>query len=500
MAKNHIISLIVVFHWVMNFNYNVMFIYILLTICILGFTMDELPPKILATFEKLKKEYPFRIVLKRINDKYYIYKERGVWLKDTHKTKIISEYLGRMTSDGLYIKKKFTAKDDLENAKALIAERGGEIIWHEKPSDERLPLVRQDLTATEIDLKLLTALSMNARLSATKMAKIVGISEQAVYGRIKAIEKKLGLKYILELDIDKLGYTRYLVLVKFEETVPGINDLEKTFVNEPSIQFVATSKGEYDLIIYMIGSEDITTTDNFRRLLLKTELSKYGARWNLMPIAQTYSFMPVRDIFIENVLKNKEWKRTKTNPTPKQEELMHRELLLLKELNSNSTRNFLEIDKENNLHDGTARYAYNTLKTEGIIVRPTVTATNTSIKYIGMIIISNIYEKKVEENRHKFLFDIVEYGQILNRYSLVGNIGMPDGAILFLPVMNEGDLDKAAKRIEKELQGSIVSGSVITNIIVGSLCYRRFDNDYSRQHELLIEFGKLEPKAPSNYE
>ncbi len=461
--------------------------------------MEGLPLKIADSFERLKKEHPFRIVLKCINGKYYVYKERGIWLKDTHKTKIISEYLGRITDGGAYIKKKFTAKDNLENAKAIVEEHGGEIIWHEKTEENPLP-VKQDLTATEIDLGLLTVLSMNSRLSAPKIAKIVGINEQAVYSRIKALEKKFGLKYILEVNLERLGYAPYLLLIKFRGNAPTTHELEKAFGSDPRIQFAATTKGNYDLIAYMLDTNAVQAIDNFRKLLSSTSLGRYGARWNLIPFATVYSFVPLRDEFIEIILKDKAWKRTRESMTPRENELMQREFLVLKELNGNSTMNFSEIDEKHDLDKGTSRYSYEQLKAQGIISRPTMTMTNMQIKYLGVISIANIYEKKVEQNRYKFLFEVMEYGNISNKYSLMGNIGMPDGGIMFMPVLSDGELDRTVMRVEKELQGSIVRGSVVTNALVGNLCYRRFDNDYSRQHKLLIDFGKLEPKKPADYE
>ena len=47
--------------------------------------------------------------------------------------------------------------------------------------------------------------------------------------------------------------------------------------------------------------------------------------------------------------------------------------------------------------------------------------------------------------------------------------------------------------------GSVVRSLVVTDVLFGSFAYRRFDNYYSRQYNLLVESGKLEPKRPTNY-
>ncbi|MDE1824632.1 MAG: AsnC family transcriptional regulator, partial [Candidatus Micrarchaeota archaeon] len=203
--------------------------------------MKQFPPKVLEVFENLKKKYPPRLDLKLIKGRYYVYKERGMWLKEKGKNKTISEYLGKITEDGLFVKKKLSANGDFENAKAIIAEHGGKIIWEEK-KEQDIMAEEQHLTATAIDLKILTALSMNARIPIPKLAKMVGLNEQTAYSRIKSLEEKLGIKYILEIDIEKLGYIQYLVLIKFEEASLTAEELKKVIGDNPRIQFAAITK------------------------------------------------------------------------------------------------------------------------------------------------------------------------------------------------------------------------------------------------------------------
>ena len=463
--------------------------------------MRDPPKNISATFEKLRKEYlPYRIVLKKISNHYYVYKERGVWRKDIARTKRISEYLGKITKEGIYVKKTLSAKDDLENAKALIESHGGEIIWHE---NEELNLDNTQNTTTdtnEADLRLLTCLSMNARMSPSKMASLSKIKKRSVYFRVKALEKEFGIKYIMELDVTKLGYMPYLILVKFEKDFPDFEKVKEAFYQEPLIQFAAKVNGDFDLVLYVLDKYVNNIIDDIRNLIYKLELGSYDAKWNIMPITKTYSFIPVRDEFIEKVIKTKEWNRTTGKSTPKQDELKYREFIILKELNSNSVEDFSEIERKYGLIKGSARYAYTKLRESGIIIRPTMTMAKIQMKYLGMIIVTDINEDKIGQTRYKFLSNVIEYGPIINKYILLENIGAPIGAILFLPIISEGDLEKNASRIRNELEGSVIRSMVITEILVGSLSYRRFDNEYSRQHRLLVELGKREPTILTNYE
>ncbi|MEK6981814.1 MAG: winged helix-turn-helix transcriptional regulator [Candidatus Micrarchaeota archaeon] len=68
------------------------------------------------------------------------------------------------------------------------------------------------------DLKILVELENNSRQSYGKIAKKVGLSKEVVLYRIKNLEK-IGIirKYITPVDIYKLGYLVYSVLIKFYE-------------------------------------------------------------------------------------------------------------------------------------------------------------------------------------------------------------------------------------------------------------------------------------------
>ena len=95
---------------------------------------------------------------------------------------------------------------------------------------------------------------------------------------------------------------------------------------------------------------------------------------------------------------------------------------------------------------------------------------------------------------------MVEYGEIANKYGLVGNVGAPNGSIVFLPITASNPIDNVVETVYRELQGSIVKSMIVTDVLVGSLCYRRFDNNYSRQYNTLLALKKIEPAKLTDYE
>ncbi|MCC6016398.1 MAG: Lrp/AsnC family transcriptional regulator [Desulfurococcaceae archaeon] len=98
----------------------------------------------------------------------------------------------------------------------------------------------------ELDLKLLQLLKENARMSYSKLAKELGISESAVRKRISkliknGIIKKITIEYELENEI------KAVILVKTQPPTP-VPEVSKNIKNIPGIDIVYEVTGEYDII------------------------------------------------------------------------------------------------------------------------------------------------------------------------------------------------------------------------------------------------------------
>ncbi len=457
------------------------------------------PEKVGEAFRRLTKQQK-HLYLKKIRESYYVYKQTYEWQPDTKKSKTLYEYMGRVLADGTFVRRISSYKDQLAKAEALIVSRGGEITWHEKAEPEEAVPTKKELALKEPDLNILMALSMNSRIPVPRLAELAGLNEQTAYSRLKSLETMLRMEYLLEIDVEKLGYLRYLILIKFEDKKPTREEIEEAIKDEYNIQFAAMTKGDYDVAMLVVDQSPLKAYDNLLKLRQREPLKKYRASWVFTNFAQNYSFIPLRDQFIEKIVKEKVWQRTKETPRPERHQLKQREFLVLRELNNNANGNFASIDQKHDLSRGTSRYAYQSLKERGIITRPTVSLTNLPIKYVGIILFSIIDYSIFDEKRYKYVMDRIEYDKISNKYCLSGNIGAPvQGTISFLPVFEEGYLDRLTANMEKEFQGSIARSLVITDLIVGKLCYRRFDNVYSRQYRLLVEFKKIEPTKPTFY-
>lgn len=115
---------------------------------------------------------------------------------------------------------------------------------------------------------------------------------------------------------------------------------------------------------------------------------------------------------------------------------------------------------------------------------------NMQVLYTGILLVYTIDPKMVLETRGRLLLEELAYGPIANRYALMGNISIPEGIIMFAPVLYEGDLNKFATDLKSGFKGIEIKSLIVTEVLVGSLCNRRFDNTYSQHYDLLAD--KLE--------
>jgi DNA-binding Lrp family transcriptional regulator len=444
----------------------------------------SLPLKVTEAYDKLKREYPFYVALKKINGKYYLYKQTS-HADENKKVKVITEYLGRVKDDGVFIKKVISKDTELENAKTLILARGGKVILPER-NEEGVYIPTKKTLLDEIEGRLLTVLSTNARASLSFLGKQIGLTPSTTYSKISNLENKYGIKYIAEIDIEKFGYLRFFIMVKFLDDIPNIPDLKETLSKDPRVQLAFLIKGDYDLVIYALA-KNINTEETLDIMVsLKSGiLSKYRSKWYTVPFYEHFSFVPLRTEFIDSIGKS----------------LLKREYAVLKELNIDGSADFSKIDKKYGFDNGRARYTYYKLKEAGKIKRITISLHKLPIKYIGMIFKEFIDQNQFMKNRSLSLLDIIkETGLPINRYVLTGDIGNPGASLIFMPVFKDDDLINAVEDLKKLDLGVELKTAIITTQLVGSFCYRRIDYAYSKQYDILVEKYHYNLPDKINYE
>jgi DNA-binding Lrp family transcriptional regulator len=302
-----------------------------------------------------------------------------------------------------------------------------------------------------------------------------------------------------EIDLDKLGYLTYLVLVKFHKDVPSLESLESAVKKDPRIQLAFLTKGEYDLIIFLLteaGEAGRFSLHKQRDILFP----EYDAKWDRAPVYITYNFLPIREEFFE-ILKMRVWQRSKETPRPPEGSLSNGEYCVLHELVKNGGADFSEIDRKYGFDKGMAQYTYHKLREKQIIKRITMSMTNLPMKYLAFLYLENTNDKKWEEVKPRFLKHIIKETNVTtDHYALVGDAGTPDGTIFIVPIFNDADFEKAKEELKSIMTGASVATSIITNSLINAPCFRKFDKTYSRQHKRLVESHGMDSPPKIIYE
>ncbi|MEM4057570.1 MAG: hypothetical protein QXZ12_02420, partial [Thermoplasmata archaeon] len=94
--------------------------------------MKNIPKKILKTLDEIRKKENQYVEIKIIDNKFFVYKSTSEWDKISKKVRKISEYMGTITPDGLFVPKNTTK---YQESKREVLEYGNCILAHEMLKD-----------------------------------------------------------------------------------------------------------------------------------------------------------------------------------------------------------------------------------------------------------------------------------------------------------------------------------------------------------------------------
>ena len=344
---------------------------------------------------------------------------------------------------------------------------------------------------------------MNSRLSHARISSITGIPLHTLEYRIRRLERIFGIKYTLELNMNNLGFSEYMILAKFISGKPSHESVRAALEKNPRVQLALATKGTYDFIIFCVAENNNVVAEVLDSIRTAEALKGIESEWYITPIATSYGFISLQQEFFE-VLKEKVWHRKKHGDKPSTSSLMYREYALLYELNEDSTKSFASIDKKYDLPTGSAKRAYEDLKSEegkNAILRPTLFLTNLNKKYDGIIIADITNKEKFvasRDNHHKYIIN--EPNTAISRFSYICDMETPDGIFYLFPVLKEGYTEIIENDLFKTIKGVKLDSLIVERTILGNICYRKFDNLYSSQYLSLVKRKSIQAQKRTLYE
>lgn len=443
--------------------------------------MGQLPEKVAEALTELKKKHSHSLSVKLIRNGYYVYEEYTKWDRLLKRRISYGIYLGKIGEDGKLVPphRKSQRTTGIKSIEGYIKNRDKEAVEQNKAAEN------------DENIRILSALSADARMSMEEIGKKVGLLGQTVNYRVKSLEKKYDIKYTIDTYAAfNFGFYRYLITVKFKDKKPNIEDIKKILEKEPRVQLAVFAKGEFDLLIYVLF-ENPLVLENWLYALRKEEIfSAYRSIWNVSYFLIGHGIIPLRDEFFD-IIKERVWHRTKETPRRKYGEIFQREYAVLRALNKNGIEKFSDIDKEYGLRKGIADYTFHELVDKNVIRRVTISMQNLPVRYLAILRIKQINMKRFVETRKNYLLHTLkDSNTITNKFSIVGDIGSPYGMFFILPIYSDGDLEKIEEELKNIIKGIRINTTIVSSVILGSICLNKLNTKNINEFDLLKkEYG-----------
>lgn len=266
------------------------------------------------------------------------------------------------------------------------------------------------------DLKLISELENNARLSLSKIAKKLRTSQQAVSYRMKSLEERgiIGGYYSI-INISKFDYTIYRNLIRLSNiTDKKHKEIINYLMKNGNVLWLVDCGGKWDLLVNFMAKNIVQYSELIRTL--KNKFPNQIQNYDVLTIVEVIYFG--RDYFINknrNINQSIYFIGAKEKTKSEKLELDETNLKILSIISENARLNSAEIANKIKVSPNTIILRMKELQKNGIIqgYKPLIHLDKTSYKgYKALIKFQNITDKKEKE--------LIEY--VNNNINIVGVI------------------------------------------------------------------------------
>ncbi len=446
----------------------------------------ELPEKVAATAEVLRKRSAYSIQVVLLRGSYYVYEYRVKTVAG--RARRYSLYLGRINEDGTFIEARHRFLH------ARIKNLGEYLKMKEQ--EGKPGILDELLYPDELSTSIITELSMNSRISVGELARKLGMRREKVFYRINQLRKVYRIKYTIEMKPDTFGFSRYLILARFPHGKPDQERLRALLEKNPRVQLAAVAEGDYNLLIYVLAESNTALEDMVYEIRSSSVFASSPGTWNISYLIEPYGwYMPFRDEFF-TLLKERIWRRSRDSPRRQHGQLLQSEYAVMRELNKDASTSFSDIDKEYGLKEGNARYTYERLLERQTIKRPTITMEGLPIKYLKFIYLVQRNIPAFNSTRIEYLAGVIEETQYLvNKYIYVADASSPYGTIFVAPIFKDQDSGVLQKGFS-EVNGVKLRTASITRVLTGEFGLRKFKKEETTPYKLIIKLTENKKSEP----
>ncbi len=245
------------------------------------------------------------------------------------------------------------------------------------------------------------------------------------------------------------------------------------------------TNGKYHMVLFILAKDNEDLNEFINKIRSETLLRNYDSEWFISPRYVEYGMIPIRDEFI-SYLGGFIWKKTKLSPRPTVGQLSQREFTIIKEINKESRVKFSDIDKKYGFQKGASRYIYNKLREIGVIRSSTISIEKAYIKYLAILTLTIINSDEFKKYDEYLLTEMLGELPHINKYSYICYMDSPYGLMLVMPVLDERELKLTEEKLLR-ISGIKLDITIITNLFIGTFCYRKYDNTKSTMYKKLTE-------------
>ena len=265
------------------------------------------------------------------------------------------------------------------------------------------------------DRKIISVLGTNCRLSATHIGKVVGLSKEVVYYRVKNLEKKKIIREnIAVLNPSKLGFHMFIVYVQTQNLSEQKEEqLINMLIKNPATHYVLHALGKFD-IVFDVLAQSIQEFDLILRKILN-EFGIYVKHYEVSPIIDVLKYVHLPESFSKELHSKpahnrndstfiKYFQNTKIDYSASQANMDKKDLQILYILSSNATIQLKYLGDKIGLSPDSIKYRIKKLIERNIILGflPVINLSLLVYHNYGILIeLNNIsFEEKNKLFRH----------------------------------------------------------------------------------------------------
>lgn len=244
----------------------------------------KLPPnkndKVIENIKKLPRVYIVSKGLK--NDELIV----GITVENINEIDTVRNTLSSITlSDEITSEIWLEVKNIPENLRIFAVKKQQNI---ENNIDNKQITYYKEIKLDKIDFKLIDLLSIDGRMSFSKISRKIGKSVDTIIKRYKKLVNNKILKVVIQINLIEIGYKGWMIFnLSFSAKVP-LREKIREIIKIPDIIHLVKTKGLFDIVVYAFVEDINQMFEMQKRIVNMNGLKNFEIRnYKIMDIWPT---------------------------------------------------------------------------------------------------------------------------------------------------------------------------------------------------------------------